>query len=62
MPNFGLRLIVGLIVCPLIMFPGFVLIDAGHPFSAGVYFFMGGYVWALLEIHWLEKSPPNVRG
>lgn len=59
MPNFGLRLIVSLIVCPVIMFFGFALIDAGHYFSAGVYFFLGGYVWALTEIHWFERRRPT---
>jgi hypothetical protein len=44
------------------MYFGFYLLDADQDFWAGVYFFMGGYVWALLEIHWLERrqKPPNV--
>jgi len=62
MSDFGFRLIVSLIVCPIIMYFGFYLLDADQDFWAGVYFFMGGYVWALLEIHWLERrqKPPNV--
>jgi hypothetical protein len=59
MPNFGMRLIVAIIVCPLIMFPGFFLIDADHHALAGVYFFLGGYVWSLTEIHWFEKRRPT---